>query len=67
MKLKIVNVMDKEGVQDIDIGEISVGDLLKHLKINPFNVIVMKNGVIVKEHDILTNDDRVTISGLGCC
>lgn len=59
--------MDKEGIQDISIKEISVRDLLKRLNINPFNVIVMKNGIIVKEHDILTDSDRVTISGLGCC
>lgn len=68
MKIKIVNVSGKEdGVEEIKIDRISVGDLLKKLDIDVFGVLVTKNGNPVREHDILTNNDNVTISGMGCC
>lgn len=67
LKVKLMNVAGKDSEQEIAVNEISVGDLLKRLDIDPFNVIVLKNGNVVLEHDILRNDDKVTISGFGCC
>lgn len=68
MKIKIVNVPEKEdGVEKIEIDPISVGDLLKKLNIDVFGVMVTRNGEVVREHDILKDNDRITISGMGCC
>jgi len=68
VKIKIINVSGKEnGVEEIKIESISVGDLLKKLDIDVFGVMVTRNGEVVKEHDILENNDRVIISGMGCC
>lgn len=68
MKIKIVNVSEKEdSEEEIKINSISVGDLLKKLDIDIFGVMVTRNGDVVREHDILENDDKITISGMGCC
>lgn len=68
MKIKIVNVSEKEdSEEEIKVDSISVGDLLKKLDIDVFGVMVTRNGNVVREHDILKNDDRITISGMGCC
>jgi sulfur carrier protein ThiS len=68
MKIKIINVYGKEdGIEEIKMGTISVGDLLKRLDIDVFGVIIMKNNEIVREHEMLIDSDNVTISGLGCC
>jgi sulfur carrier protein ThiS len=68
MKIKIINVYGKEdGIEEIKMGTISVGDLLKRLDIDVFGVIIMKNNEIVREHEMLIDSDNITISGLGCC
>ena len=68
MKIKIVNVYGQEdGVKEIEMGSISVGDLLKKLDIDVFGVIIEKNGEIILEPEMLTDNDTVTISGMGCC
>ena len=68
MIVKIVNVSGKEdNEEEIEIDSISVGDLLKRLDIPVFMVIVSRNGRIATEHDSLENNDRITISGMGCC
>lgn len=68
MKIKIVNVSGKEdGEEEIKMDSISVGDLLEKLDIDIFGVMVTRNGKVVREHDILEKNDRVTISGMGCC
>jgi sulfur carrier protein ThiS len=68
MKIKIINVFGQEdGITEIDLDIISVADLLKRLDIDVFGVIIEKNGEIVREHEMLTDSDNVTISGMGCC
>ncbi len=68
MRVKIINVPFKDdGVEEIEIDSISVGDLLKKLEIPVFMVIVTRNGEVVGEHDILMDKDNVQISGMGCC
>jgi sulfur carrier protein len=68
VKIKIINVSGKEeGVKEVKIDSISVGDLLKKLDIDVFGVMVTKNGNVVREHDILTDSDNILISGMGCC
>lgn len=68
MLIKLINVSGKDdGVKEIKIDNISVGDLLKKLDIDLFGVIVTRNGEVVREHDRLTDNDKVTISGMGCC
>jgi sulfur carrier protein ThiS len=68
MKIKIINVYGKEdGIEEIEMGTISVGDLLKRLDIDVFGVIIEKNSEVVREHEMLTDSDNVTISGMGCC
>lgn len=68
MKIKMINVYGQDdGVEEINFGTISVGDLLKRLDIDVFGVIIMKNNGIVREHEMLIDSDNVTISGLGCC
>jgi sulfur carrier protein ThiS len=68
MKIKMINVYGQDdGVEEINFGTISVGDLLKRLDIDVFGVIIMKNNEIVREHEMLIDSDNVTISGLGCC
>lgn len=68
MIVKIVNVSGKEdNVEEIEIDSISVGDLLKKIDIDVFGVMVTRNGEVVREHDILKNNDRITVSGMGCC
>lgn len=68
MKIKIINVFGKEdGVNEMDLGTLSVGDLLQRLDIDVFGVIIEKNGKVVREHEMLTDSDNVTISGMGCC
>lgn len=64
----MINVYGQDdGVEEINFGTISVGDLLKRLDIDVFGVIIMKNNGIVREHEMLIDSDNVTISGLGCC
>jgi sulfur carrier protein ThiS len=68
LRVKIINVPFKDdGVEEIEIDSISVGDLLKKLEIPVFMVIVTRNGEVVGEHDILMDKDNVQISGMGCC
>lgn len=68
VRIKIINAPFKEdGVDELDIDSISVGELLKKLDIPVFMVIVTRNGKVVGEHDILTDEDNVQISGMGCC
>lgn len=68
MKIKLINVSGKEdGVEEVKLDNISVGDLLKRLDIDVFGVMVTKNGKVVTEHNMVTNSDNVTISGMGCC
>ena len=68
MIIKIVNVSGKEdNEEEIEIDSISVGDLLKKLNIDVFGVMVTSNGEVVRDHDILKNNDRITVSGMGCC
>ncbi|MGZ7107945.1 MAG: hypothetical protein ACXVHW_03155 [Methanobacterium sp.] len=68
MRIKITNAPFKEdGIEEVKIDSIYVGDLLKKLDIPAFMVIVTKNGRVVTEHDILNNNDNISISGMGCC
>ncbi len=68
MRVKIINAPFKEdGVEELGFDNISVGELLNKLEIPVFMVIVTRNGKVVGEHDILTNEDKVQISGMGCC
>ena len=43
MEVKFPNETGIEEVKEIEIEKLFVGDLLKSLGFNPFNVIVMKN------------------------
>ncbi len=68
MRIKIINISGKEdSVDEVKIDSISVGDLLKKLNIDVFEALVTRNGEVVREHDILTDNDNVVISGMGCC
>lgn len=68
MKIKFINVSGKDdGLKEVEIDKISVGNLLEKLGIDVFGVMVCRNGDIVREHDIVVNNDTVTISGMGCC
>lgn len=59
MKIRITDEMGNE--KEIEIGNISGKDLLKHLGISAFEAIIMKNGEIVRESEILTKNDRIKI------
>lgn len=61
MEVKFPDETGEEKAEEIEIKEISVGDLLKRLGFNPFSVIVMKNCEVVGEREILTNEDKVKI------
>jgi sulfur carrier protein len=51
----------KDGVKYIEIDTISVEDILKKLVINPVEVVVTRNGSVLLEDEILTNNDNIKI------
>ncbi|AEG17996.1 MoaD/ThiS family protein [Methanobacterium paludis] len=51
----------EDGVKYIEIDTISVENLLKKLVINPFEVVVTRNGSVLLEDEILTNNDSIKI------
>lgn len=68
MRIKIINISGKEdSVNEVKIDSIPVGDLLKKLDIDVFEALIIRNGEVIREHDILTDKDNVVISGMGCC
>ncbi|MGZ7096095.1 MAG: MoaD/ThiS family protein [Methanobacterium sp.] len=61
MKIIITDGMGTETEKEIKTDKISGGELLEKLGINLFEAMIMKNGEIVNESDILSSSDRIKI------
>lgn len=61
MKVTITDGMGIENEININKDKISGEELLKQLKINLFEAMIIKNGEIVNENAILTSKDRVKV------
>jgi sulfur carrier protein len=55
-----IHLPDKT-TQTIDTGPVTIEELLLRLKINPIEVIVSKNGVVVPEDSIAEGGDEIRI------
>ena len=61
MKIKITDGMGDKNEIEIESEEISGENLLKQLGISLFEATIIKNGVIVRESEILTGNDEVKV------
>lgn len=61
MKITITDGMGTETEKEINAEEISGEELLKQLDITLFEAMIMKNGEIVRESEILTRADNIKI------
>lgn len=61
MKIKIADGMGTETEKEINADEVSGTELLKKFGINLFEAMIIKNGEIVRESEILTSKDTVKI------
>lgn len=61
MKIEITDEIGNHEEIEINLGKISVKDILKKLDINPFVAIVMKKNEIILESDMVTNEDELKI------
>lgn len=61
MKVKITDGIDTQKEIEIKDGNISGKDLLEKLNIPLFEATIVKNGVIVRESEILNSNDEIKI------
>ncbi len=48
-------------VKEMEITEMPIEDFLEEIGINPVEVIIAKNGKIVPEDEMVSNDDEIKI------
>jgi len=57
-----VRVIYQDGrVKEMEITEMPIEDFLEEIGINPVEVIIAKNGKIVPEDEMVSNDDEIKI------
>lgn len=61
MKVTVTDGMGSEEEKEVGLGKISGKDLLKYLEISTFVGMIEKNGVIVRENEILTEKDKIKV------
>ena len=54
-------MIPKNKTKNLNLDKIKVNDLLAKFKINPVNVIVVKNNELVTGDDVLDDDDEIKI------
>ncbi len=48
-------------IKEIEIRDMPIENVLKELSINPEEVIIAKNGKIVPEDEMVTNEDEIKV------
>lgn len=61
MKIIITDGMGKEEEKEIDTEKIIGKELLAELGISVFEAMIMKNNEIVRESELLTNQDKIKV------
>ena len=61
MKIIVTDGMGNDEEKEIDTEKITGKELLAELGISIFEVMIMKNNEIVRESELLTNQDRIKV------
>ena len=61
MKILITDGMGNDEEKEINEDEITGKELLEKLGISAFEAMIMKNNEIVRERELLTNEDKIKI------
>ena len=61
MKIIITDGMGNEEEKEINADKITGKELLSELDISAFEAMIMKNNEIVRESELLTNQDKIKI------
>lgn len=61
MKIIVTDGMGKDEEKEIDTEKITGKELLAELGISEFEAMVMKNNEIVRESELLTNQDKIKV------
>ena len=61
MKIIVTDGMGNDEEKEINAEKIRGGELLEKLGISVFEAMIMKNNEIVRESELLTNQDRIKV------
>ena len=61
MKIIVTDGMGNDEEKEIDTEKITGKELLAELGISAFEAMIMKNNEIVRESELLTNQDRIKV------
>ncbi len=61
MLIKITDAMGDDKEIELNLEEITGGELLKKLDISIFEATITKNGEIVTESEVLTSKDKIKV------
>lgn len=61
MKIIVTDGMGKDEEKEIDKEKITGKELLAELGISAFEAMIMKNNEIVRESELLTNQDKIKV------
>lgn len=61
MKITVTDGMGNDEEKEINIEKITGGELLEKLGISVFEAMIMKNNEIVRESELLTNQDKIKV------
>ena len=62
MVVSDLKIIFSEGqTENLNIENVSVKELLEHLKIEPLEVIVKKGNLVLQEDEIIRNNDEIKI------
>jgi sulfur carrier protein ThiS len=61
LKILITDGMGNDEEKEINEDEITGKELLEKLGISAFEAMIMKNNEIVRERELLTNEDKIKI------
>ena len=61
MKIIVTDGMGNDEEKEINSEKITGGELLEKLGISVFEAMIMKNNEIVRESEVLTNQDKIKV------
>lgn len=61
MKVTVTDGMGNNKEKEVEFEELTGKELLDHLQISVFEGMIIKNGIIVRESEILRNNDEIKV------